>query len=110
MAIFVFSMAGIPPLSGFLGKLIILNVAIDNNLFYLAVVGVLTSVVGAFYYLRIVKLMFFDSSKEELDKDINFETKVLLSILSFLNISILFYPKFFLDLSASVTFSLFAVN
>ena len=58
----------------------------------------------------IVKLMFFDSSKEELDKDINFETKVLLSILSFLNISILFYPKFFLDLSASVTFSLFAVN
>jgi len=110
MAIFVFSMAGIPPLSGFLGKLIILNVAIDNNLFYLAVVGVLTSVVGAFYYLRIVKLMFFDSSKEELDKDINFETKVLLSILSFLNISILFYPKFFLDLSASITFSLFAVN
>ena len=110
MAIFVFSMAGIPPLSGFLGKLIILNVAIDNNLFYLAVIGVLTSVVAAFYYLRIVKLMFFDSSKEELDKDINFETKVLLSILSFLNISILFYPKFFLDLSASVTFSLFAVN
>ena len=110
MAIFVFSMAGIPPLSGFLGKLIILNVAIDNNLFYLAVIGVLTSVVAAFYYLRIVKLMFFDSSKEELDKDINFETKVLLSILSFLNISILFYPKFFLDLSASVTFSFFAVN
>ena len=110
MAIFVFSMAGIPPLSGFLGKLIILNVAIDNNLFYLAVIGVLTSVVAAFYYLRIVKLMFFDSSKEELDKDINFETKVLLSILCFLNISILFYPKFFLDLSASITFSLFAVN
>lgn len=110
MAVFVFSMAGIPPLSGFLGKLIILNVAIDNNLFYLAVIGVLTSVVAAFYYLRIVKLMFFDSPKEELDQDVNFETKVLLSILTFLNITILFYPKFFLDLSASITFSLFAIN
>ncbi len=110
MAIFVFSMAGIPPLSGFLGKLIILNVAIDNNLFYLAVIGVLTSVVAAFYYLRIVKLMFFDLPTEELDKDINFETKVLLSIFAILNITILFYPKFFLDLSASITFSLFAIN
>ena len=43
MAIFVFSMAGIPPLSGFLGKLIILNVAMSNNLFYLAIIGVISS-------------------------------------------------------------------
>ena len=110
MAIFVFSMAGIPPLSGFLGKLIVLNVAIDNNLFFLAVIAVLTSVVAAFYYLRIVKLMFFDKQVDELDININKESKVLLLILAFLNISILFYPQFFLDLSASITFSLFAVN
>ena len=110
MAIFVFSMAGIPPLSGFLGKLIILNVAIDNNLFYLAIIGVVSSVIAAFYYLRIVKLMFFDKINDELDKDVNIESKVLLSVLSFLNISILFFPEFFLDLSASITFSLFAVN
>ena len=110
MAIFVFSMAGIPPLSGFLGKLIVLNVAIDNNLFYLAVIAVLTSVVAAFYYLRIVKLMFFDKQIDELDIKINKESKVLLLVLAFLNISILFYPQFFLDLSASITFSLFAVN
>ena len=110
MAIFVFSMAGIPPLSGFLGKLIILNVAIDNNLFYLAIIGVVSSVIAAFYYLRIVKLMFFDKTNDELDKDVNIESKVLLSVLSFLNISILFFPEFFLDLSASITFSLFAVN
>ena len=110
MAIFVFSMAGIPPLSGFLGKLIILNVAIDNNLFYLAIIGVISSVIAAFYYLRIVKLMFFDKTNDELDKDVNIESKVLLSVLAFLNISILFFPEFFLDLSASITFSLFAVN
>ena len=110
MAIFMFSMAGIPPLSGFLGKLIVLNVAIDNNLYFLAIIGVLSSVVAAFYYLRIVKLMFFDKSLEEIDVGIGSETKILLTILAFLNVTILLYPKFFLDLSASITFSLFSVN
>lgn len=110
MAIFMFSMAGIPPLSGFLGKLIVLNVAIDNNLIFLAIIGVISSVIAAYYYLRIVKVMFFDSSSDELDIKVNFETKILLAVLSFLNITILFYPKFFLDLSASITFSLFSVN
>ena len=110
MAIFMFSMAGIPPLSGFLGKLIILNVAIDNNLIFLAIVGVLSSVIAAFYYLRIIKLMFFDKPTDELDSNINRETKILLAILAFLNTTILLYPKFFLDLSASITFSLFSVN
>ncbi len=110
MAIFIFSMAGIPPLSGFLGKLIVLNVAIDNNLIYLAVIGVLSSVIAAFYYLRIIKIMFFDQPTEELDTKINSETKILLVVLAVLNITILFYPKFFLDLSASITFSLFSVN
>ena len=110
MAIFMFSMAGIPPLSGFLGKLIVLNVAIDNNLIFLAIIGVLSSVIAAYYYLRIVKVMFFDTSSDELDIKVNIETKILLAVLSFLNITILFYPKFFLDLSASITFSLFSVN
>ena len=110
MAIFIFSMAGIPPLSGFLGKLIVLNVAIDNNLIYLAIIGVLSSVIAAFYYLRIIKIMFFDQPTEELDIKINSETKILLVVLAVLNITILFYPKFFLDLSASITFSLFSVN
>tara|TARA_B100001057_G_C22119882_1_gene670413 strand:- start:33 stop:479 length:447 start_codon:yes stop_codon:yes gene_type:complete len=110
MAVFIFSMAGIPPLSGFLGKLIVLNVAIDNNLIYLAVIGVLSSVIAAFYYLRIIKIMFFDQPTEELDIKINSETKLLLVVLAILNITILFYPKFFLDLSASITFSLFSVN
>ncbi len=110
MAIFMFSMAGIPPLSGFLGKLIVLNVAIDNNLIFLAIVGVLSSVVAAFYYLRIIKLMFFDKPIDELDTNINRETKILLFFLAFLNVTILLYPKFLLDLSASITFSLFSVN
>src|SRR3546814_9895586 len=54
MAIFMFSMAGIPPLVGFFGKFYIFLAAIEAGLYVLAVVGVLTSVIGAFYYLRIV--------------------------------------------------------
>ena len=60
MAIFMFSMAGIPPLAGFIGKLYVFLAAVQAGLWTLAVVGVLTSVIGAFYYLRIVKVMYFE--------------------------------------------------
>jgi NADH-quinone oxidoreductase subunit N len=60
MAIFMFSMAGIPPLAGFFGKMFVFKAAVDAGLWTLAIVGVLASVVSAFYYLRIVKVMFFD--------------------------------------------------
>jgi NADH-quinone oxidoreductase subunit N len=60
LAIFMFSLAGIPPLFGFWPKLMVFDAAIGSGLFPLAVIGVLASVVGAFYYLRIIKLMFFD--------------------------------------------------
>ena len=55
----LFSMAGIPPLAGFISKLLILNIVIDNNLFFLAIIAVITSVISAFYYIRLVKSMFF---------------------------------------------------
>jgi NADH-quinone oxidoreductase subunit N len=60
LAIFMFSLAGIPPLFGFWPKLLVFQEAISAGLFPLAIIGVLASVVGAFYYLRIIKLMFFD--------------------------------------------------
>ncbi|MEJ0015295.1 MAG: NADH-quinone oxidoreductase subunit NuoN [Acetobacteraceae bacterium] len=67
MAVFMFSMAGIPPLSGFFGKLYVFLAAVQTGMWTLAVVGVLTSVVGAFYYLRIVKVMYFDAPEEAFD-------------------------------------------
>ena len=66
-AIFMFSLAGIPPLAGFFGKLYVFLAAVDAGLTWLAVIGVLTSVVGAYYYLRIVKLAYFDAPAEALD-------------------------------------------
>jgi NADH-quinone oxidoreductase subunit N len=67
LAIFMFSLAGIPPLAGFFGKLYVFLAAVDAGLTWLAIVGVLTSVVGAYYYLRIVKLAYFDEPTEALD-------------------------------------------
>ncbi len=64
----MFSMAGIPPLAGFFGKYFVFLAAIKAGLYTLAVIGVLSSVVGAFYYVRIVKLMYFDEPVEALDR------------------------------------------
>ncbi len=60
LAVLLFSLAGIPPLAGFFAKFYVFLAAIEAGLYPLAVIGVLLSVVGAFYYLRIVKLMYFD--------------------------------------------------
>lgn len=60
LAIFMFSLAGIPPLFGFWGKLVVFYAAVEANLLPLAIFGIAASVIGAFYYLKIVKTMYFD--------------------------------------------------
>ena len=67
LAVFMFSMAGIPPLSGFFGKLYVFLAAVQGGMWTLAVIGVLTSVIGAYYYLRIVKVMYFDAPEAPFD-------------------------------------------
>jgi len=65
MTIMMFSMAGIPPLAGFFGKLFVFQAVIDAQLYNLAIVGVLASVVSAFYYLRVIKVMYFDEALDD---------------------------------------------
>lgn len=67
LAIFMFSLAGIPPLAGFFGKFYVFMAALDAGLITLSVIGALASVVGAYYYLRIVKIMYFDAPDVEFD-------------------------------------------
>jgi len=67
MAIFMFSMAGIPPFAGFIGKLYVFLAAVQAGMWALAIIGVLTSVIGAYYYLRIIKVMYFDDAEESFD-------------------------------------------
>ncbi len=68
LAVFMWAMAGIPPLSGFFGKLYVFAAAINGGLLPLAVIGVVTSVISAFYYLRIIKVMYFDAGTPDFDK------------------------------------------
>lgn len=71
LAIFMWSMAGIPPFAGFWSKWMVFSVAIDKGLITLSIIGVLTSVVSAFYYLRIIKVMYFDEPADGLDRTIS---------------------------------------
>ena len=80
LGIFLFSLAGIPPTAGFFAKLYIFFAAIDANLVGLAVIGVVTSVVGAFYYLWIVKAMYFDEPAGSFDAPIAGELKGVLVV------------------------------
>ncbi|MEM8799389.1 MAG: NADH-quinone oxidoreductase subunit NuoN [Pseudomonadota bacterium] len=67
LATFMISLIGFPPFAGFYGKLYVFKAAIDADLFVLAIIGVVTSVIGAFYYLRIVKIMYFDEPSVPLE-------------------------------------------
>jgi NADH-quinone oxidoreductase subunit N len=92
MAIFMFSMAGIPPMAGFFAKFFVFQAAIEAELYTLAVIGVLTSVVGAYYYLRIVKLMYFDEPTEAFDRPIAGEMRLVLAGTSLFTLLFFVWP------------------
>jgi NADH-quinone oxidoreductase subunit N len=71
-AIFMLSLAGIPPLAGFFAKFYVFLAAIEAGLFVPAIIGVLASVIGAYYYLRIVKIMYFDDPAPAFDRELGF--------------------------------------
>jgi NADH-quinone oxidoreductase subunit N len=80
LMIMMFSMAGIPPLAGFFGKWYVFLAAVNAGLVPLAVVGVVMSVIGAFYYLRIIKIMYFEETDEPLDTDMPTANKMVLGV------------------------------
>jgi NADH-quinone oxidoreductase subunit N len=109
LAIFMFSMAGIPPLAGFFAKIYVFLAAIDAGLYVLAVIGVLASVVGAYYYLRIVKLMYFDEPvAAAYDKPIGREMQAVLLISAVVVLFFFIYPGPVVDGADQVAAALFA--
>jgi NADH-quinone oxidoreductase subunit N len=90
-AMLLFSLAGIPPLAGFFAKWYVFVAAIKAGLFTLAVVGVLASVVGAYYYLTIIKVMYFDEPLVKLDP-MRMELRTVLAIAGIFNILFFVYP------------------
>ena len=89
LLIFMFSLAGIPPLSGFFGKWLIFYSAIESQFYILAILGVLFSVISAFYYLKIIRYVFFENTDVPLEFDQNLEIKLLMYLS--LVISVLFF-------------------
>lgn len=80
LTIFMLSMAGIPPLAGFLGKYMVFMAAIDKGYVALSIIGVLTSVVSAAYYLRIIKVMWFDEPVEAIDRHIAMPISMVMGV------------------------------
>ena len=105
-AMLLFSLAGIPPLAGFFAKFYVFLAAIKAGLFTLAVIGVVTSVVGAFYYLTIVKVMYFDEPKEAMEP-MRIELRVVLAVAGIFNLLFFVYPAPLVNAATVAAKSLF---
>ena len=87
-----------PPLSGFFGKLYILISAIESDLYLLAIIAVITSIISAFYYLRIIKVMFFDKQVNEIYINIPVISKLIIIIALIISIFLIIFLSDFLEI------------
>ncbi len=106
LAMLLFSMAGVPPLAGFFAKFYVFLAAIQAGLYALAVIGVLASVVGAYYYLAIIKIMYFDEPAEGF-VPMPDELKVVLAVCGLFNILFFLYPGPLVGVASAAAHSLF---
>jgi len=106
LAMLLFSMAGVPPLAGFFAKFYVFLAAIKAGLYVLAVIGVLASVVGAYYYLAIVKTMYFDDAVEGF-QPMPAELKLVLGVCALFNLLFFAYPGPLIGVASVAAHSLF---
>jgi NADH-quinone oxidoreductase subunit N len=101
MALIMFSMAGIPPLAGFFGKFYVLMAAIEAEYYWLVALGLFSSVVSAYYYLKIVKVMYFDEAKAPFDKGaLSLSAKALLALCALVTGFFFLFPTHLLEITA----------
>lgn len=105
LAIIMLSMAGIPPFIGFFGKFYVFIAAIESQLFLLAILGVLASVISAFYYLRVIKGMYFDEASDinSFDFTITDHSKIILTIVMFIITFFILYPSLLTDIVSGIS-------
>src|SRR3984893_8541725 len=106
LAMLLFSLAGIPPLAGFFAKFYVFLAAIKAGLFLFAVIGVVTSVVGAYYYLTIVKTMYFDEPARAF-APMAYELKIVLAVTGLFNLLFFVYPGPLIAAATAAAKSLF---
>ena len=102
LLIFLFSLAGIPPLAGFFAKFYIFMSVIKSEMYFLAIIGLLTTVVSAFYYLRIVKIIYFDEPKESFDISTNYGLKISLILSTLLILAYFVYPSSLIEFISNI--------
>ena len=93
VAILLLSLAGIPPFGGFFGKLFIFSAAIEAGNLYLAIAGVIFSVISAYYYLKIIKTMYLDESSEELNYNLDQKQLFIIILMAFLMLFFVIYAE-----------------
>jgi NADH-quinone oxidoreductase subunit N len=107
LAAFMFSLAGVPPLAGFFGKFYVVMAAINAHLYVLAVIGMLSSVVAAYYYLRIVKVMYFDEPAETLAKPVRADLGMVMGVTGAFTLLFFVYPAPLIAAAATAAKALF---
>ena len=93
LLVILFSLAGIPPLAGFFAKFYIYKSVLGQSMYSLAIIGLLSTVVAAFYYLRIIKIIYFDKEKEKYDTDHSLWLKSSLAITTLLILTYFIFPS-----------------
>ena len=103
LMIILFSLAGIPPLAGFFAKFYIFKSVLEQSMYFLAIVGLLSTVVAAFYYLRIIKIMYFDKEKEKYDTDHSLWLKFSLMFSTLLILIYFIFPSQLIEVVSRIS-------
>jgi NADH-quinone oxidoreductase subunit N len=99
MSVFMFSLTGIPPFAGFFGKYYVFLAAVEADMTWLAVVGVLTSLISAYYYLRLVVLMYFREGDADIDKPVPLASLAAVSLAAILVLALGVYPSIVVEIT-----------
>ena len=97
LLIVLFSLAGIPPLAGFFAKFYIFKAVLEESMYFLAIVGLLSTVISAFYYLRIIKIIYFDNQKDQYDNDHSLWLKFTITLSTILVLIYFIFPSQLID-------------
>ena len=103
LLIILFSLAGIPPLAGFFAKFYIFMAVIESEMYTLAIIGLVTTVVSAFYYIRIIKVMYFDDARKPFEKIINYKIHGPILLSCIILTSFFLYPSFLNEIVSKVS-------
>ncbi len=101
--IILFSLAGIPPLAGFFAKFYIFMAVIESSMYYLAIIGLISTVIAAFYYLRIIKIIYFDPEKIKYDKEHNIGLQFCLIISAIFILFYFTYPSWLNEIVSKIS-------